>query len=178
VGCVVYVPGRSSSLGERARGGDEETMGSSRYIVQCVGMLVSASAPPIKPGAIEVFSEQCNIVSLAQTKTQACRQRPRHGAGVVNKEKGRDGVAGISQKVAPGIPPDAPSTLIRVWRLGQVAHYNTGFGRVQGGLAHTRPTLPKPQMTTRRTVGAEKVVLENDLRGPPGPSNISPAVPA
>jgi hypothetical protein len=33
VGCVAYVPGRSSSLGERARGGEDETMGSSRYIV-------------------------------------------------------------------------------------------------------------------------------------------------
>ncbi|KAF2035840.1 hypothetical protein EK21DRAFT_106677 [Setomelanomma holmii] len=33
-------------------------------------------------------------------------------------------------------------------------------------------------MTTRRTVGDEKAFLENDPRGPPGPSNISPAVPA
>jgi len=31
-------------------------------------------------------------------------------------------------------------------------------------------------MTTRRTPASEKVVLENDPRGPPGPSNISPAV--
>jgi hypothetical protein len=57
------------------------------------------------------------------------------------KERESMGVAGISQKVAAGIPPDAPSTLVRVWRLGQAAHYDTGFGRVQNGLAHTRPTL-------------------------------------
>jgi hypothetical protein len=33
VGCVTYVPGRSSSPGEGARGGEEETIGSSRYMV-------------------------------------------------------------------------------------------------------------------------------------------------
>jgi hypothetical protein len=33
-------------------------------------------------------------------------------------------------------------------------------------------------MTTRRIVGEERTFLENDPRGPPGPSNISPAVPA
>ncbi|KAH7076938.1 vacuolar ATPase assembly integral membrane protein VMA21 [Paraphoma chrysanthemicola] len=33
-------------------------------------------------------------------------------------------------------------------------------------------------MTSRRIVGGEKTFLENDPRGPPGPSNISPAVPA
>ncbi|KAH8732744.1 hypothetical protein GQ44DRAFT_696356 [Phaeosphaeriaceae sp. PMI808] len=33
-------------------------------------------------------------------------------------------------------------------------------------------------MTTRRIVGDEKSFLDNDPRGPPGPSNISPAVPS
>ncbi|KAF2831328.1 hypothetical protein CC86DRAFT_137925 [Ophiobolus disseminans] len=33
-------------------------------------------------------------------------------------------------------------------------------------------------MATRRNVRDEKAFIENDPRGPPGPSNISPAVPA
>jgi hypothetical protein len=33
VGCVTYVSGRSSSLWEVARGGEEDTIGSRRYIM-------------------------------------------------------------------------------------------------------------------------------------------------
>jgi hypothetical protein len=94
VGCVVYVPGRSSSPSECERGGEEETIGSSRYIVQTVYASVCFSAAYKNLAQRKSSLNNASLVSHRQTKTQTCRQRPRHGAGGEDKRKGVDGRGG------------------------------------------------------------------------------------
>jgi hypothetical protein len=116
-----------------------------------------------------------NAVSGGRTKAQSSGQGLRHGGGAVIKERDR---GGDLQKVAAGILSRRAFHGRFAFCAWATAHYVTASGRVQCH-AHTRLHQPRADtMTTRRTVGEEKAFLENDPRGPPGPSNISPAVPA
>ena len=125
VGCVMYVPGSSSGLYERTRGGEDEMMGSSRFIVwsgytERMDVEARAGRGAVGAPACVAAVNKTTRASGWQTKARWCVQRLGHRGGfyVVWSRGAVKEEQGDHEKVT-----DALSR----WRLGPL-HYVTALG--------------------------------------------------
>jgi hypothetical protein len=182
VGCVMYVPGSSSGLYERTRGGEDEMMGSSRYIVwsryiERMGVEARAGRGTVGATACVAAVKKTTRASVWQTKAGWCGQSLGHWRGFYGFWS-RDR---CERREAPGRGAGITKSALTRFRVALGPPLRYCFW-IRVNLSHVNPHPPTSTyphtMTTRRIVGEEPVFIENDPRGPPGPSDVSPAVPS